>query len=108
MADEKYVSVGTDDSGNPFLLDTETMGKNDSLFANEVIKVYQVRNGLMFEIVLQPACGDEQLSLVGSRIYRNGIKISETPQDGKLVARSNTPGSNAMKYYCHSINARGW
>ncbi|MHC5736556.1 hypothetical protein [Nostoc sp.] len=105
---EQFLTVGTDDGGVPFKLDTQTMGKKDRKFG-EVIKIYQLKNDSMFEYMLHASCADERLWMVGYRIYNNaGKKISEEKEDREIPARGDTPGSTAMKYYCQAIKARGW
>lgn len=105
---EKYVNVGSDSDGDPFLLDTEKMGYPVPGFFGTLIKVYQIKNGLMTELLLNPACGDNQLKIVGSRTYSNGTKITENRHREEIGFRPNTPSGEAMRYYCRSINARGW
>ena len=65
----------------------------------------------MFETVLRPACGDNQQQLVATRVYSNGVKVKEHRFDGwgeEIGFQAGTPGGEAMRYYCRSINARGW
>lgn len=107
LADERYVNVGADDSDNPFLLDTKTMGKKEPGFGN-VIEVYQIKSNLMSVILLNPACGDNRLWIVGSRTYSNGIKLTENKRRDEISSQGDSAGSTAMRYYCHSIGARGW
>ncbi|QLE42285.1 hypothetical protein FD723_18875 [Nostoc sp. C052] len=106
---EQFFTVGTDSDGVPFKLDTQTMGKKDRKFG-EVLKIYQLKNDLMFEYMLHASCGDERLWTVGYRIYNSaGKKISEEKEgDKEIPAHGDSPGSTAMKYYCQAINARGW
>jgi hypothetical protein len=105
---EKYVNVGSDSDDVPYLLDTATMGKRERGFGS-VLKVYQMKNNLMSEILLQASCGDERLSVVGLRTYsENGIKLTEDKVRQPLQVRTNSPGSQAMIYYCRSAHARGW
>ncbi|WP_445634615.1 hypothetical protein NSTC745_06437 [Nostoc sp. DSM 114161] len=106
---QKYVDVGSDSNGDPFLLDTTTMGETDKKFGS-VIKIYQLKNELMYEYALHAACGDEKLWIVGHRVYNGntGKKISEGKDSQEIPARGDAPGSTAMKYYCQTIGARGW
>lgn len=106
---EKYFNVGLDSNGDPFLLDTTTMGEKDKKFGS-VIKIYQLKNELMYEYALQASCGDERLWIVGHRVFNadTGRKISEERESQEVPARSDAPASTAMKYYCQAINARGW
>ncbi|MEH1789696.1 MAG: hypothetical protein V7L23_30100 [Nostoc sp.] len=105
---EKFVNVGYDSDGDAFLLDTTTMGKREQGFGS-VLKVYQNKNKLISEFLVNAACGDETLSIVGARTYsQNGIKLTENKVHQSLQVRTNSPGSQAMSYYCHSIGARGW
>ncbi|MEH2067087.1 MAG: hypothetical protein V7K47_02755 [Nostoc sp.] len=108
VASEKFVNVGVDDDGNPFLLDTTTMGDSEKGFGS-VIKVYQQSDNLMTEVLLQTSCGDDKLWIVGARVYSsNGVKLSENKQREEISARGSSPGANAIRYYCQSIGARGW
>ncbi|MBD2667377.1 hypothetical protein [Richelia sinica] len=105
---ERYVQVGTDSDGDAYLLDTKNMGKADPPFG-QVIKLYQTKNDLMLEHLLNAGCGDERLWIAGMRVYgRNGVKLSEKKSGQEIPARGDSPGATAMKYYCHSIGARGW
>jgi hypothetical protein len=104
---EKFVNVGTDSDGDPFMLDTTTMGKRERGFGS-VLKVYQLKNNFMTEILANAACGDESLLIVGVRTYSQGIKLTEEKVRQQVQVRTDTPISQAMTYYCRSINARGW
>ncbi|MEH1821506.1 MAG: hypothetical protein V7L31_20905 [Nostoc sp.] len=106
---EQFLTVGTDSDGVPFKLDTQTMGKKDKKFG-EVLKIYQLKNDLMYEHMLHASCGDERLWIVGHRVYNGntGKKISEEKEDKEIPAHGDSPGSTAMKYYCQAIKARGW
>jgi hypothetical protein len=105
----KYFNVGLDSNGDPFLLDTTTMGEKDKKFGN-VLKIYQLKNDLMYEHALQASCGDERLWIVGHRVFNgnSGKKISEEKDTQEIPAHGDSPGSTAMKYYCQAIKARGW
>ncbi|MBD2679494.1 MULTISPECIES: hypothetical protein [Nostoc] len=104
---EKFVNVGFDSDGDPFLLDTTTMGKRERGFGS-VLKVYQLKNGLMSEFLVHAACGDERLSIVGFRTYSQGVKLTEDKVRQEVAVRTDSPVSQAMTYYCHSVGARGW
>lgn len=106
---EQFLIVGTDSDGYPFKLDTQTMGEKERKFGN-VLKIYQFKDDLTFEYMLNASCGDERLWIVGHRVYnkRTGKKISEEKENKEIPAHGDTPGSTAMKYYCQAIKARGW
>jgi hypothetical protein len=103
----KFVKVGTDSDGDPFLLDTTTMGKREAGFGS-VLRVYQIKNDIMSETLLNAECGDENLSVVGLRTYNQGVKLTEEKVRQPLQVRTDSPGSQAMTYFCHAIGARGW
>lgn len=104
---EKFVNVGFDSDGDAYLLDTTTMGKRERGFGN-VLKVYQLKQGLMSEILVQASCGDESLSVVGLRTYSQGVKLTEEKVNQPLQVRTDSPASQAMTYFCRAIHARGW
>ncbi|MFN6559989.1 MAG: hypothetical protein RMY28_009295 [Nostoc sp. ChiSLP01] len=104
---EKFVNVGYDSDGEPFLLDTTTMGKRERGFGS-VLRVYQLKGGLMSEFLVHAACGDEKLSIVGFRTYSQGVKLTEDKVRQEVPVRTDSPASQAMTYYCHLIGARGW
>ncbi|MFN6465844.1 MAG: hypothetical protein RMZ41_029035 [Nostoc sp. DedVER02] len=107
---EKYFNVGLDTFGDPFLLDTTTMGEKDKKFGS-VIKIYQIKNNLfMYEYILRPSCSDARIWAVGHRVYNinSGKKITEEKEDREIPNRGDNPGSTALKYYCQAIKARGW
>ncbi|MEH2274404.1 MAG: hypothetical protein V7K40_06235 [Nostoc sp.] len=104
---EKFVNVGYDSDGDPFLLDATSMRKREPGFGS-VLKVYQMKNGLMSEILVRASCGDETLSIVGFRTYSQGVKLTEEKIRQQVAVRTDSPASLAMSYHCHAIGARGW
>ncbi|MHC5827262.1 MAG: hypothetical protein ACYT04_68160, partial [Nostoc sp.] len=112
----KYFNVGSDSNGDRFLLDTTTMGELDTITIGkkkhklgEVLKIYQFKDDLTFEYMLNASCGDERLFIVGSRIYNsNSRKISEQKEDQEIPVTGDSLGNIVMKYYCQAIKARGW
>ncbi|WP_148650086.1 hypothetical protein [Nostoc sp. NIES-3756] len=106
-AGKRFYQIGTDSDGKPYLLDTTTMGKIDKDFG-KVISIYQLDGRFMNELLLRPACGNEELWLVGARVWSNGVKVSQHKSREQLPARGTSPAANAMSYYCQSIGARGW
>ncbi|MBC6429608.1 hypothetical protein FM036_01490 [Nostoc sp. HG1] len=103
----KFVNVGFDSDGDPFLLDTASMRKREPGFGS-VLKIYQMKNNLMSEILVRASCGDESLSIVGFRTYSQGVKLTEEKVRQQVAVRTDSPASQAMSYHCHSIGARGW
>ena len=103
----KFVNVGSDSNGDAYLLDTTTMGNRERGFGS-VLKVYQLKQGLMSEILVQASCGDESLSVVGLRTYSQGVKLTEEKVRQPLQVRTDSPASQAMTYFCRAIHARGW
>lgn len=105
---EKYVNVGFDSDGDPFLLDTASMRKREPGFGS-VLKIYQMKNDQMTEILVRASCGDESLSIVGFRTYsQNGVKLTEDKVRQQVQPRTDSPASLAMTYHCRAIHARGW
>lgn len=105
---EKFVNVGFDSDGDPFLLDRTSMRKSEPGFGH-VLKIYQMKNDLMTEILVRSSCGDESLSIVGLRTYSQGVKLTEDKVHQQVQPRTtDNPASLAMSYYCHAIDARGW
>ena len=105
---EKYLNVGEDSSGDPFLLDTTTMGKIERGFGS-VLLVYQIKDGLMNEFLVKASCGENRLWVLGFRTYgQSGAKLAENKEDMEVQIGDNSPASKSMRYYCHSIGARGW
>lgn len=105
---EKYLNLGEDSSGDPFLLDTTTMGKIERGFGS-VLLIYQIKNGLMNEMLVKASCGDNRLWIVGFRTYgQSGSKLAEDRQQQEVQIQGASPASKSMRYYCHSIGARGW
>jgi len=105
---EKFVNVGFDSDGDPFLFDTTSLRKREPGFGS-VLKIYQMKNNLMTEILVKASCGDERLSIVGIRTYSQGIKLTEDKVSQQVQPRrTDNPASLAMTYYCHATGARGW
>jgi len=105
---EKYLNVGQDTVGDPFLLDTTTMGKIERGFGS-VLLVYQVKNGMMDEILVRASCTETRLWILGFRAYdQNGIKVDEYKEQREVPIKGDNPASKSMQYYCHAIGARGW
>lgn len=105
---EQYVNVGSDSNGDPFLLDTATMGRTDEEFG-KTLKLYQIKNNLMKEILIDASCGDNRLWIVGVRTYsENGVMLSEDKVRQEVNIQSNSVASKSISYYCRSIGARGW
>ena len=107
---EKYLNVGSDSNGDPFLLDTTTMGEKEKKFG-EVLKIYQIKHNLyMYEYMLRPSCSDARIWAVGHRVYNinTGEKITEEKEDREISDHGDNAGSTALKYYCQAIKARGW
>jgi hypothetical protein len=105
---EKYISVGEDSAGFPFLLDITTMGQADHGFGN-VLHIYQVKGGLTKEMLIQSSCTKNRLRVVGIRYYNeNSIPVSLDKRQQELPIQQDSPASKAISYYCHSIGASGW
>lgn len=105
---EKYHNVGLDSSGDPYLLDTTTMGKRERGYGN-VLKVYQIKDSLMTELLIKASCGDNRLWIVGMRTYNeNGIKLAEDKRSQEVQLQAGSPATESIRYYCRSIGARGW
>lgn len=104
---EKFVNVGFDSDGDAFLLDRTSMRKREPGFGS-VLKIYQMKNNLMTEILVKASCGDESLSVVGIRTYSQGVKLTEDKVRQQVQPRTDSPASLAMSYHCHAIGARGW
>ncbi|KYC42038.1 hypothetical protein WA1_18725 [Scytonema hofmannii PCC 7110] len=105
---QRYVNVGYDRDGEPFLLDTQAMNR-PVLGFGRVLKVNQIKDGLMIQLLIQPSCADEKLWLVGSRGYNeNGVKVAENKKREEVALKVGTPFTEAMRYYCRSVGARGW
>lgn len=105
---EKFVNVGSDSDGDAFLLDRTSMRKREPGFGS-VLKIYQMKNNLMTEILVRASCGDESLSIVGLRTYnQDGVKLTEDKVRQQIQPRTDSPASLAMSYHCHAIGARGW
>jgi hypothetical protein len=104
----KYISVGEDSAGFPFLLDITTMGQADHGFGN-VLHIYQVKGGLTKEMLIQSSCTKNRLRVVGIRYYNeNSIPVSLDKRQQELPIQQDSPASKAISYYCHSIGASGW
>ncbi|MBD2694848.1 hypothetical protein [Anabaena catenula] len=108
-ASAEMVKVGENSDGTVYFLDTDTMMKRDEDFGT-VIKVYAPLSKADYfsQYSLKPACGDERLFLVGSRLIYDGRVIETTKLKEETRVRNGSPFSNAMTYYCKSIGARGW
>lgn len=108
FASERLLRIGADSDGNPYFLDVTTMGRVEENYG-KVISLYQSNAGSMTEFLLRPACGDEELWLVGTRVYSSsGIKLRESKGLDRVAVKGTGAGANAMRYYCKSIGARGW
>ncbi|WP_335228447.1 hypothetical protein [Nostoc sp.] len=105
---EKFVNVGYDSDGDAYLFDRTSLRKMEPGFGS-VLKIYQMKNNLMTEILAKASCGDERLSIVGFRTYsQDGVKLTEDKVRQQVTVRTDSPASQAMTYYCHSIGARSW
>ncbi|MEH2254342.1 MAG: hypothetical protein V7K33_33650 [Nostoc sp.] len=62
----------------------------------------------MSETLLRFSCGDESLWIVGNRSYSQGVKLTEDKLHQQVQVRTDSPASQSMSYFCHSIGARGW
>lgn len=105
---EKYLDLGSDNSGDPFLLDTTTMGKVEPGFGS-VLFVYQIKNGSMNEILIKSSCLENRLWVLGVRSFdQNGIEVAENKEPMEVKIGSASPARRSMQYYCHVIGATGW
>lgn len=105
---EKYFEVGQDSSGDPFFLDTTTMGKVEPGYGS-VILVYQLKSGYMKEMIFKPSCSEKRLSILGIRYFdQNGTQVSEEKQEQDFPIQAGSTASKTMQYYCHAISASGW
>jgi len=95
-----YVQVGSDNDGNPIILDA------DSVKGNQYTILQKQGDGLK-QTTFRAACGERRLFSEKSALYNADKElISEKPTNQEITPQPGTPEANSMQIVCQNKSVR--